>query len=189
MAREWNKRPSRDLVFWWWRLGRLLMGMLMSRCLLTDRNFSTSINADSLRFPEIWIAARCPYCGRNHAGRPNDASLAESIPPSETPPEMAIWHLPPAGPISRRATSRRGHLERSVPALSDALLAIGGTAKPAFRELRLRFDGLAGGHSLSDTGDTPLTPMACAAAGLKSITRPRTNGPRSLMRTTTERPV
>jgi hypothetical protein len=52
MAREWNKRPSRDLVFWWWRLGRLLMGMLMSRCLLTDRNFSTGINADSLRFPE-----------------------------------------------------------------------------------------------------------------------------------------
>jgi hypothetical protein len=103
--------------------------------------------------------------------------------------QRAGRHLPPAGPISRRATSRRGHLERSVPALSDALLAIGGTAKPAFRELRLRFDWLAGCHSLSDTGDTPLTPMACAAAGLKSITRPRTNGPRSLMRTTTERPV
>jgi hypothetical protein len=31
--------------------------------------------------------------------------------------------------------------------------------------------------------------MAHAAAGLKSITRPRTNGPRSLMRTTTELPL
>jgi hypothetical protein len=40
--------------------------------------------------------------------------------------------------------------------------------------------------TLSDTSAMPLTPIARAAAGLKSMTRPRTNEPRSLMRTTTE---
>jgi hypothetical protein len=41
----------------------------------------------------------------------------------------------------------------------------------------------------NDTGARPLTPMARAAAGLKSMTRPATNGPRSLIRTTTARPL
>jgi hypothetical protein len=43
--------------------------------------------------------------------------------------------------------------------------------------------------TFSDTVATPLTPIARAAAGLKSMTRPCTKGPRSLMRTTTDRPV
>jgi hypothetical protein len=43
--------------------------------------------------------------------------------------------------------------------------------------------------TVRDTGVRPLTPIARAAAGLKSMIRPRTNGPRSLMRTTTARPL
>lgn len=43
--------------------------------------------------------------------------------------------------------------------------------------------------TVSVTGASPDIPSACAAAGVMSITRPRTKGPRSLMRTTTERPV
>src|SRR5688572_17945416 len=38
----------------------------------------------------------------------------------------------------------------------------------------------------SETGARPDIPIARAPAGVRSITRPRTNGPRSLMRTTTD---
>ena len=48
---------------------------------------------------------------------------------------------------------------------------------------------LAPPPTVSDTGARPLTPIARAAAGLKSMTRPRTKGPRSLIRTITARPV
>src|SRR5262249_36113571 len=39
------------------------------------------------------------------------------------------------------------------------------------------------------TRASPLKPRALAAAGVRSMTRPRTNGPRSLIRTTTLRPL
>ena len=39
------------------------------------------------------------------------------------------------------------------------------------------------------TGASPEMPSAWAAAGVTSMMRPRTNGPRSLMVTTTERPL
>src|SRR5262252_7290601 len=39
------------------------------------------------------------------------------------------------------------------------------------------------------TGARPEKPSSCAAAGVTSMTRPRTKGPRSLIRTTTERPL
>src|SRR5207245_10705727 len=39
------------------------------------------------------------------------------------------------------------------------------------------------------TGASPEMPRTRAAAGVRSITRPRTKGPRSLMVTTTERPL
>src|SRR5262249_47978830 len=41
----------------------------------------------------------------------------------------------------------------------------------------------------TDTGASPLKPSSFAAAGVMSMMRPRTNGPRSLMRTTTVRPL
>jgi hypothetical protein len=41
----------------------------------------------------------------------------------------------------------------------------------------------------NDTVVTPPIPKTRAAAGLRSITRPRTKGPRSLIRTTAERPL
>jgi hypothetical protein len=43
--------------------------------------------------------------------------------------------------------------------------------------------------TVSVTGVRPEKPIVLAAAAIISMTRPRTNGPRSLMRTTTERPV
>jgi hypothetical protein len=39
------------------------------------------------------------------------------------------------------------------------------------------------------TGASPDIPSRCAAAGVTSMMRPRTNGPRSLTVTTTERPL
>jgi hypothetical protein len=42
---------------------------------------------------------------------------------------------------------------------------------------------------VSDTGARPSTPRTRAAPGLRSITRPRTYGPRSLIRTVAERPL
>jgi hypothetical protein len=60
------------------------MGMLMLRCPMTDRNFSTGIKANDFRLiPDIRSVARCPYCRQNHTWRPNDAWLTQSIAPSE----------------------------------------------------------------------------------------------------------
>ena len=44
-------------------------------------------------------------------------------------------------------------------------------------------------HRDKETGASPANPSAFAAAGETSITRPRTNGPRSEIRTTTLRPL
>src|SRR5690606_4127499 len=73
---------------------------------------------------------------------------------------------------------------------------------PRRRELRRALSAVQGFDGLSPngaphysawitTGATParIRPMRSAAARLRSITRPGVNGPRSLMRTTTERPV
>ena len=63
------------------------MARLMLRCPMTDRNFATGINTDReslTRIPDTTSVARCPHCGQDHPWRPNDASLAESIPLSET---------------------------------------------------------------------------------------------------------
>jgi hypothetical protein len=81
------------------------MGVLMLRCPMTDRNFSTGINTDRDRFrliPDAMSAARCPYCRLDHIWRPRDAWLMESFPPGElvenrvpsvtetVPPQLAI---------------------------------------------------------------------------------------------------
>ena len=52
---------------------------------------------------------------------------------------------------------------------------------------QFRFDATALPPSV--TGASPENPSARAAAGERSMTRPRTNGPRSVMRTVTERPL
>jgi hypothetical protein len=63
----------------------------MFRCPMTDRNFSTGIDAERVRLtPGATIVEHCPYCGQNHAWRPNDAWLAESVPPSEAPRQSAF---------------------------------------------------------------------------------------------------
>ena len=58
------------------------MGLLMPRCPMTDRNFSTGIHTDmdSIKLmPDTKIAPRCPYCGREHTGTPR-GGLAERVP-------------------------------------------------------------------------------------------------------------
>ena len=75
-----------------------------------------------------------------------------------------------------RSTRRRGTFERT------------GYLRVALHRSRRDRDQLPPA-TVNDTGARPLTPIARAAAGLKSMTRPRTNGPRSLIRTTTERPL
>ena len=60
------------------------MGQLMIRCPMTDRNFSTAIEADSKtlkRVPYTSITVRCPYCGLEHTWGP--APLGQSVPPGE----------------------------------------------------------------------------------------------------------
>ena len=62
------------------------MGVLMLRCPMTDRNFSTGVNADKSSFRlmmDAVRAARCPQCGHVHAWRPRDAWLMERIAPRE----------------------------------------------------------------------------------------------------------
>jgi hypothetical protein len=69
------------------------MGMLMFRCPMTDRSFSTGINVDrdcARLTPGTTIVEHCPYCGQNHAWRPNDAWLAEGVPPGGALRELAV---------------------------------------------------------------------------------------------------
>jgi hypothetical protein len=61
-------------------IGRPSMGMLMLRCPMTDRNFSTGIYADKSRFKLMLDTERvvlCLQCGREHTWRPRDAWLVE----------------------------------------------------------------------------------------------------------------
>jgi hypothetical protein len=58
------------------------MGMLMLRCPMTDRNFSTGIYADKSRFKLMLDTERvvlCPQCGREHTWRPRDAWLVGCV--------------------------------------------------------------------------------------------------------------
>ncbi len=57
------------------------MGVLMLRCSMTDRNFSTGINSDKRKFrlmPDTTRVVRCPQCGQEHSWRPQDAWLVDS---------------------------------------------------------------------------------------------------------------
>jgi hypothetical protein len=59
------------------------MALVMLRCPMTDRNYSTGIdtNMDNLkRVQNISGASVCPYCKRDHDWRPNDTWLAEAVP-------------------------------------------------------------------------------------------------------------
>ena len=81
----WNKCVGGGLLTVGWH-ERFSMALLMLRCPMTDRNFSTGINTDSERLrliPDTRIAAHCPYCGQEHPWGPRDAFLAESIPLGE----------------------------------------------------------------------------------------------------------
>jgi hypothetical protein len=56
------------------------MGVLMLRCPMTDRSFSTGIVSDKDRFSRMLDTSRvvrCPQCGEDHRWRPEDAWLVE----------------------------------------------------------------------------------------------------------------
>jgi len=64
------------------------MAVLMLRCPMSDRNFSTGIEIDPNGFKLMSDAiriARCPYCQQEHSWRPYDAWMMESIPPRKRP--------------------------------------------------------------------------------------------------------
>ena len=60
------------------------MGVLMLKCSITDREFSTDIHIDEDTFrglPDIVSKARCPHCGLMHSWWTREARLVESYLP------------------------------------------------------------------------------------------------------------
>jgi hypothetical protein len=61
------------------------MGVLVIKCPVSGREFSTGIqtDADSLaRMRNEVSSARCPYCLTQHSWRPLDARLVDAIAPA-----------------------------------------------------------------------------------------------------------
>jgi peptidoglycan hydrolase-like protein with peptidoglycan-binding domain len=80
------------------------------------------------------------------------------------------------------AAPGRERPERQTPAVSDRL-----QSRAPLR--RGSFFAQPADSFVTSTGARPLKPSARAAAGVRSMMRPRTNGPRSLIRTVTLRPL
>jgi hypothetical protein len=62
------------------------MGVLVIKCQVTGREFSTGIqtDADSLaKMRNEVSSARCPYCLTEHSWRPLDAKLVDAIPSAD----------------------------------------------------------------------------------------------------------
>jgi len=61
------------------------MGVLVIKCLATNRQFSTGVHTDPETFARMdkhIYKARCPYCKADHFWRPNDAKLIDKLLPS-----------------------------------------------------------------------------------------------------------
>ena len=83
----------------------------------------------------------------------------------------------------------RHTLEQIVAASSAAILiADANDATLPIVYANASYERLAG-YSLQELAGRPWAALARAAAGDRSMTRPRTNGPRSVIRTVTERPL
>jgi hypothetical protein len=62
------------------------MGVLMVRCPVSGREFSSGIQIEeeSLeRLPDSPVKSRCPACGKEHTWSTRDARFAEAVPPSQ----------------------------------------------------------------------------------------------------------
>ena len=62
------------------------MGVLIIKCPVSGREFSTGIQTDADSFARMKNEAtqtRCPYCLTEHSWRPLDAKLVDAIPPSD----------------------------------------------------------------------------------------------------------
>jgi len=60
------------------------MGVLLVKCPLTEKEFSTGINADRdslIGLRAIVTRSFCPHCGAEHAWRLEDTRYVEAIPP------------------------------------------------------------------------------------------------------------
>ena len=60
------------------------MGVIVIKCQVTGREFSTGIQADAdslAQMPNVVSSARCPYCLVQHSWRPLDAKLVDALPP------------------------------------------------------------------------------------------------------------
>jgi hypothetical protein len=69
-----------------WALGDWSMGVLVIKCPVSGREFSTGIQADwdtLTRMHNNPIQAYCPHCKAEHTWRPNDAKVVDAIPPSD----------------------------------------------------------------------------------------------------------
>jgi hypothetical protein len=61
------------------------VGVLMLKCSITGREFSTDIHIDEDSFrklPDTVTKALCPYCGLKHSWWTREARLVDCIPPS-----------------------------------------------------------------------------------------------------------
>ena len=62
------------------------MGVVMLKCRITGREFSTGVNIDEdsfRKFPDTVTKAHCPYCGLKHSWWTREAHWVNSIQPSQ----------------------------------------------------------------------------------------------------------
>jgi hypothetical protein len=61
------------------------MGVLLARCPVTDKKFSTGIQVQTTidALPQVRTRSYCPYCKAEHVWWTGDAILVDVIPPSE----------------------------------------------------------------------------------------------------------
>jgi len=67
-------------------MGRF-MGVLVVKCHVTGRDFSTGIHTDAGTFGRMKnevMQSRCPYCMSEHSWRPLDAKLIDATPPTNS---------------------------------------------------------------------------------------------------------
>jgi hypothetical protein len=61
------------------------MGVLILKCRMTGREFSTgvhTIETDIQELPEVLTWSRCPHCGLEHRWWTHEASIVDALPPS-----------------------------------------------------------------------------------------------------------
>jgi hypothetical protein len=62
------------------------MGVIVMRCPVTGRDFSTGILIDRdefRRLPEALTNSRCPYCRLEHSWWTREGRFAEALPPED----------------------------------------------------------------------------------------------------------